>query len=145
MRRAAQSTRALAPPSKQKAPGTDRAPLNSSIEHGMFVLNVDLWNEDGSREVNLVRHSSGTPSISSTTPASYGGLTSSTPAFANILPSHRESPYPGSEMGGYGQPNMPQYGMPSGYGQAPSPYGQPPQPGYHPQCQYLPVVRCPDS
>ncbi|CAI4216723.1 unnamed protein product [Parascedosporium putredinis] len=118
----------------------DRRPITlhlASIDHGMFVLNVDLWNEDGSREVNLVRHSSGTPSISSTTPASYGSLTSSTPAFANILPSHRDSPYPPSDMGGYGQPVMPQYGMPPGYGQAPSPYGQPPQPGY-PQSPYMP-------
>lgn len=101
----------------------------------MFVLNVDLWNADGSKEVNLVRHSSGTPSISSTTPASYGSLTSSTPAFANILPSNRESSYPGSDMGGYGQPVMPQYGMPQGYPQAAPPYGQGPQPGY--QCEYL--------
>ncbi|KEZ44234.1 hypothetical protein SAPIO_CDS3176 [Scedosporium apiospermum] len=109
----------------------------NSIDHGMFVLNVDLWNEDGSREVNLVRHSSGTPSISSTTPASYGSLTSSTPAFANILPSHRDSSYPPSDMSAYGQPIMSQYGIPPGYGQAPSPYGQGPQPGY-PQSPYMP-------
>jgi hypothetical protein len=113
---------------------TDRAWLFSSIDHGMFVLNVDLWNEDGSREVNLVRHSSGTPSISSTTPASYGSLTSSTPAYANILPSHRDSPYPGSDMGGYAQPGMPPYNMAPGYGQPTPPYGQTPQPGY-PQCE----------
>ena len=103
----------------------------------MFVLNVDLWSADGSREVNLVRHSSGTPSISSTTQASYGSLNSSTTAYTNILPSHRESSYPAPEMGGgYGQPVMQQqqqqYGMPQGYGQAPQPYAQPPQPGY--QC-----------
>jgi hypothetical protein len=106
---------------------------SSSIDHAMFVLNVDLWNEDGTREVNLVRHSSGTPSISSTTPASYASLTTSTPAFANILPSHRaESPYPGPDMG-YGQTVMGGYGMP-GYGGAPSPYGQGP-PSAYPQCK----------
>lgn len=106
----------------------------------MFVLNVDLWDKDGTREVNLVRHSSGTPSISSTTPASYGSIQSSTPAYTNILPSHRESSYPGSEMGGYGQPIMQQYGMPPGYGQAPSPYGPGPQSGY--QCQYCTDASC---
>lgn len=40
----------------------------------MFVLNVDLWNEDGTKEVNLVRSSTGSPSISSTTPYSYTTL-----------------------------------------------------------------------
>jgi hypothetical protein len=44
---------------------------NSEVEHGMFVLNVDLWDEFGQREVNLVRHSGSSPGISSTTPASY--------------------------------------------------------------------------
>ncbi len=29
----------------------------SEIDHAMFVLNVDLWNADGTREVNLVRSS----------------------------------------------------------------------------------------
>lgn len=38
------------------------------------MLNVDLWNDDGSREFNLVRSSSGSPSISSTTPFSYSAL-----------------------------------------------------------------------
>ena len=46
----------------------------SEIEHSLFVLNVDLWNEDGSREFNLVRSSTGSPSISSTTPFSYSAL-----------------------------------------------------------------------
>jgi hypothetical protein len=40
----------------------------------MFVLTVDLWNEAGSQEVNLVRSSAGTPSISSMTTYSYSAL-----------------------------------------------------------------------
>lgn len=37
----------------------------------MFVLNVDLWNDDGSKEVNLVKHSPTSPAISSTMPVSF--------------------------------------------------------------------------
>ena len=40
----------------------------------MFVLNVDLWDAKGENEVNLVRSSQGAPSISATSPFSYGGL-----------------------------------------------------------------------
>lgn len=45
----------------------------SQIDSSFFVLTVDLWDHDGAREVNLVRHSSGAPtvSISSSTVASY--------------------------------------------------------------------------
>jgi hypothetical protein len=62
----------------------------------MYVLNVDLWSEDALKEVNLVRHTTATPSISSTTPASYAAIEQSTVAFSSILPSSREA--------GYGQP-----------------------------------------
>ncbi|KAF2737859.1 hypothetical protein EJ04DRAFT_532809 [Polyplosphaeria fusca] len=45
----------------------------NEVDSTFFVLSVDLWDEHGSREVNLVRHSSGTPtvSISSSTTTSY--------------------------------------------------------------------------
>lgn len=56
----------------------------------MYVLNVDLWSEDATKEVNLVRHTTATPSISSTTPASFATLEHSTPAYAHILPSSRQ-------------------------------------------------------
>lgn len=59
----------------------------SDIDFGLFVLNVDLWSADGTKEVNLVRHSSPSPSISSTIPTSYGqsqGLTG--PIYNNPLP-----------------------------------------------------------
>ncbi|KAG9245980.1 velvet factor [Calycina marina] len=32
----------------------------NEIDHSMFVLNVDLWSEDGNTEKNLVKHSAGT-------------------------------------------------------------------------------------
>lgn len=66
----------------------------SNIEHTMYVLNVDLWSEDAITEVNLVRHNTATPSISSTTPASYAAIEQSTPAFSHILPSNRDVGYP---------------------------------------------------
>lgn len=51
--------------------------ISSEIDHSMFVLTVDLWNEAGTQEVNLVRSSAGTPSISSTTTYSYTALNAS--------------------------------------------------------------------
>ncbi|PNH76607.1 hypothetical protein VD0001_g904 [Verticillium dahliae] len=123
-------------------PDTGKEMDCNEIDHSMYVLNVDLWSEDGQREVNLVRHTNSAPSISSTTPCSYTNLTENATAFQHILPSstpHREppqfhspnnmgyappnaSPYPGA----YGMPsNYPpssQYPLSNGYGPAP-PYG----------------------
>lgn len=48
----------------------------NEIDHGMFVLNVDLWSEDGQREVNLVRHSNSAPAVGNTIPVSYAQLNS---------------------------------------------------------------------
>lgn len=83
----------------------------SEIEHTMYVLNVDLWSEDATKEVNLVRHTTATPSISSTTQASFGSIESVTPAYAHILPSNRpeyppQVPYP---------PSVNPYSVPQGY------------------------------
>ncbi|KAK3383011.1 velvet factor-domain-containing protein [Lasiosphaeria ovina] len=67
----------------------------NEIEHTMYVLNVDLWSDDALKEVNLVRHTTATPSISSTTPASYAAIEQSTPAYSHILPSStRDVGYP---------------------------------------------------
>ncbi|KAL1952818.1 hypothetical protein VTO42DRAFT_4123 [Malbranchea cinnamomea] len=43
----------------------------NEIDISFFVLTVDLWNADGDREVNLVRHSATSPSISTATSSSY--------------------------------------------------------------------------
>ncbi|KAI9843051.1 MAG: hypothetical protein M1838_002883 [Thelocarpon superellum] len=43
----------------------------NEINMDFFVLTVDLWSADGSREVNLVRHSATSPSISTAVSSSY--------------------------------------------------------------------------
>ncbi|KAL8673771.1 MAG: hypothetical protein Q9168_001832 [Polycauliona sp. 1 TL-2023] len=43
----------------------------NQIDTAFYVLTVDLWNHEGSKEVNLVRHSTTSPSISAATSASY--------------------------------------------------------------------------
>ncbi|KAK4659142.1 hypothetical protein QC762_107600 [Podospora pseudocomata] len=103
----------------------------NEIEYGMYVLNVDLWDEHALKEVNLVRHTTASPSISSTSPASYAQM-ESTPAYSNILPSNipprdvgygQVYPPPGQAVSPYGM--QPAYGAGfvgapnSGYGQAP--------------------------
>lgn len=48
----------------------------NEIDHGMFVLNVDLWEPDGSKEVNLVKPNPGSSSrdSSSLVSASYSDI-----------------------------------------------------------------------
>ncbi|KAK0746029.1 velvet factor-domain-containing protein [Schizothecium vesticola] len=107
----------------------------NEIEHTMYVLNVDLWSEDALKEVNLVRHTTATPSISSTTPASYAAIEQSTPAYSNILPSNREVGY-STQMYQPPNPSVNPYAMqPPGYqgGYVSSNGG-----GYAPPNQYYP-------
>jgi len=107
----------------------------SDVDHGMFVLNVDLWSSDGQREVNLVRHSATSPSISCTTPVSYANLETSSIAYSSILPTsntikfepgnpHNQAPYNPYP----GQPSVTPYAgnQPQQYG------GQPQYSGYAP-------------
>lgn len=54
--------------------GLHQLTCSSEIDHSMFVLNVDLWSEDGKSEVNLVRHSSASPAIGTVPPPSYAPL-----------------------------------------------------------------------
>lgn len=121
-------------------PNTGKEIDVNDIDHVMFVLNVDLWSEDGQREVNLVRHTNSAPSISSTTPCSYTGIADN--AYHPILPSntsHREPQY--APVGGMGYPThqsqpgyapayggpAPGYPVPQQYG---PPGGYPPSPAY---------------
>lgn len=125
----------------------------SEIEHGMYVLNVDLWDENAAREVNLVRHSSTSPSISATMPVSYAQVSDaySAPAsYPNILPGHaniiregardQNNPqikyegngpsYPGQTYNPYpGPPQVNPYAGPQSGGTS---YGGPLQNGYPP-------------
>ena len=45
--------------------------IYSDIDTSYFVLTVDLWSADATKEVNLVRHSATSPSISAGTHSSY--------------------------------------------------------------------------
>ncbi|PNY27870.1 Uncharacterized protein TCAP_02200 [Tolypocladium capitatum] len=108
----------------------------NAIDHSMFVLNVDLWNEDGSREVNLVRSSAGSPSISSTTPYSYAVLNGGDGGIVSypqhLVSSNRDPSYNQPQPVGYAQ----DYQMQPGYGQAPPSY--PPSGMYGPPQQFFP-------
>jgi len=120
----------------------------SDVDHAMFVLNVDLWSADGQKEVNLVRHSATSPSISCTTPVSYAQIdATSSVAYSQILPTSgvmkfeggqapynpfpthgppQVTPYAGNQAPQYGGG---QYGGHPGY--APTTNGAyPPQNGY---------------
>ncbi|EFW13315.1 Velvet complex subunit ryp3 [Coccidioides posadasii str. Silveira] len=95
----------------------------TEIDTSFFVLSVDLWNADGNREVNLVRHSATSPSISTASPSSF-------PPPAQI-PQYPPYGHPSSM---YGQPAAyPQYyaGQPA-YGEPSMPYAPNPGQMYYP-------------
>ncbi|KAL2756264.1 hypothetical protein ACRALDRAFT_2103684 [Sodiomyces alcalophilus JCM 7366] len=122
-------------------PDTGKEVDCNEIDHSMYVLNVDLWSEDGQREVNLVRHTNNAPTISSTTPCSYTNLTETATPFQHILPSntpHRDSSYPPQAQMGYPPTPASQYANP-GYAMSPGGYPihqLPPTNGYHPNAGY---------
>ncbi|KAG6010163.1 hypothetical protein E4U21_007640 [Claviceps maximensis] len=107
----------------------------NDIDHSMFVLNVDLWNEDGTKEVNLVRSSAGSPSISSTIPYSYTALGNGEggiiPYTQHVLASNRDTAFNQSQGISYGQ----EYQVQPSYGQAPA---YPPNNSYGPPQQFFP-------
>ncbi|KAI1333349.1 hypothetical protein F5Y16DRAFT_355545 [Xylariaceae sp. FL0255] len=115
----------------------------NNIEHQLYVLHVDLWSEDGTKEVNLVKHSQQSPSISSTHPASFRevveGGQNNVFGYQNIVPSNRDyaqppnTPYP-PQMAGYPDP----YGQGGySYPSQVQPYGYP-QGGYNGNVASLP-------
>ncbi|KAI9796127.1 MAG: Velvet complex subunit ryp3 [Piccolia ochrophora] len=73
----------------------------NEIDTSYYVLTVDLWSAEGTREVNLVRHSATSPSISTAVSSSY--------------------PPPAPQA-------PPQYGYPQGQAQYQQGYGQQGQP-----------------
>lgn len=116
----------------------------NDIEYGMFVCTVDLWSDDGTTEVNLVRHSATSPSISATIPVSYDQAqyiaATSNPVSTvfkledgqqnghyNPYPGPAQvNPYPGNQSSPYG--GQPQYQQQIGYPSNGAPY--PPQNSY---------------
>ncbi|KAH6895107.1 velvet factor-domain-containing protein [Thelonectria olida] len=125
----------------------------NEIDHSMFVLTVDLWNEAGSQEVNLVRSSAGTPSISSTTTYSYSALNNASFNGSNDSnPAQYHPPSASSRHSEYAQssgvPYVQDYAAPpQGYAPVPSSYSQngsygPPQ-QYYPPHTYRPDVGAP--
>ncbi|OKO98735.1 hypothetical protein PENSUB_8986 [Penicillium subrubescens] len=63
------------------------------IDTSFYVLTVDLWNADGTNEVNLVKHSATSPSISTAMSSSYP------PPPQSMSPT-----YPAYSQNAYGQP-----------------------------------------
>ncbi|KAI0013504.1 hypothetical protein F4779DRAFT_640885 [Xylariaceae sp. FL0662B] len=103
----------------------------NEVEHQHYVLHVDLWSEDGDKEVNLVKHSQQSPSISSTQASSFRevieGSHTGGYGYQTIVPSSREyaqPPNPGypHSMPPY-QPDP--YSQGYGYPQQVQPYGYP--------------------
>lgn len=96
----------------------------SDIDTSFFVLTVDLWDEPGRREVNLVRHAAQSPSISSATSASFSATSGQqSPAFTATM-SQSQAMYSGSASA-YAPTNG--YYSHAGYQHHPSPYGHNPQ------------------
>lgn len=99
--------------------------ISSEIDHSMFVLTVDLWNEAGTQEVNLVRSSAGTPSISSTTTYSYTALNASFNGSNDSNAVQYHPPNPPNRHPEYAQSSGVSYvqdyaAPPPGYAQGPS-------------------------
>ena len=100
--------------------------IGSEIDTSFYVLTVDLWNADGSSEVNLVRHSASSPSISTATSSSYP------PPPQNMSPTYppyAQNPYNPPPVT-YPQVN-PYYGSNQQLAYQ-NPYGGSPQAAYYP-------------
>jgi Velvet factor len=112
-------------------------PPISEIDTSFYVLTVDLWNADGTSEVNLVKHSATSPSISTAMSSSYPPPPQS---MSPTYPPYGQSPY-GAPVG-YPQMNN-YYGTQQMAYQ--NPYGQTvgyPQYGY-PQGSQMPAAMSP--
>lgn len=86
----------------------------NNVDSVFIVLTVDLWHEDGSRAVNLVRHSNTNPgqnSISSTTLASFPPVPDRPMYIPSLQMQPRWGPYQSQPQPTlpYAQPPAPQY------------------------------------
>ncbi|KAI5285602.1 Exocyst complex component 4, partial [Ascosphaera acerosa] len=113
--------RDMLPPPLPRSHGADHS-LSRSIDTSYFVLTADLWSADGNREVNLVRHSATSPSISTATPSAFpAGPATAAPAS-----------FPGFQQPGYNPAYSNAYGATPTYGQPGSQYGSPSGSPYYP-------------
>jgi len=107
----------------------------------MFVLNVDLWDDKGQRELNLVRNTGTSPSISAGVTVSYAQTEAAHLAYSSIMPQNSIMKFEQNPGQGYNPypapPNVNPYSQPAPY---PTQYqhNYPPQNGnqYPPQNGY---------
>ncbi|KAF2645666.1 hypothetical protein P280DRAFT_465454 [Massarina eburnea CBS 473.64] len=103
----------------------------TEVDSTFFVLTVDLWDMEAQREVNLVRHSSGAPtvSISSSSTTSFPPpperpmyiVPMAQDPYGRALP-YSAPHYPSGQYAAHaGAPPTYPYGAPSGYAAAPVP------------------------
>lgn len=132
----------------------------SEVDTAFFVLTVDLWSADGKREVNLVRHSATSPSISAATSSSYPPRPPTPPYQPNgssapnsahpfsmqhqqwnhghQLPPQQSPTHPAQYGFGVGNPNYHLYRTPQPLPPPSQPQYQQAQPQYHPNQHYPP-------
>ncbi|KAF5527096.1 Velvet complex subunit B [Colletotrichum aenigma] len=115
-------------------PETGREFSVNEVEHGHFIINVDLWDEKAQHEVNLVRHSSTTASISTTTPTPFHTLRQDPPGmppYADLIPGYAAGPAYGQQQQ---PPPIPGY---QGYQPPPTAYTST-NASFAPPTQYFP-------
>ncbi|KAJ5787662.1 Velvet factor [Penicillium paradoxum] len=111
---------------------TDKEIDINEIDTSFYVLTVDLWNADGTNEVNLVKHSATSPSISTAMSSSYPPPPQS---MSPTYPGYGQNQYPV----GYPQMNNSYYGGQQVAYQ--NQYGQPmAYPQYYPGSQMPPAM-----
>lgn len=94
----------------------------------MYVLNVDLWSDNGGGEVNLVRHSANAPAVSGTIPVSFGQMPPAPHQFIGGSSGPSSSPSSSSPYNPYpGPPNVNPYAQPDNSTYMPGHYPPPPQ------------------
>lgn len=96
---------------------------HSEIDTSYYVLTVDLWSAEGNREVNLVRHSATSPSISAATSSSYPPPPPTPPSFPYGPPMTQVHVGLTSNYG-VQPPNPPSHQPQYNYQQPPDPYQQ---------------------
>ncbi|KAB8273007.1 velvet factor-domain-containing protein [Aspergillus minisclerotigenes] len=114
----------------------------NEIDTSFYVLMVDLWNAEGTNEVNLVKHSATSPSISTAMSSSYPPPPQTlSPTYAQYPQNAYGQPVPYPQMNSY-YPGNPQLQYQNPYGASPqTSYYQPyyPTGGHMPQANISPA------